>query len=175
VKDYKGLLLFLAIFVSSCAAPAPTPTPKPAAEPASPEVFLKLHLKADPELNLHGGKGHALHLCVYQLIDANAFRQLSEDEGGLYKLMNCDRFDAGVALARRLVIQPGEDRIFELDEAEGVKYVGIVAGYYALQKKHCVRLYPVQTVEEKKGGQVVYRPMPIKTDLILGPQGIRNP
>lgn len=172
-RNISGLIAILLLpFLSwSCAQQQkPAQTAQPAELRPIVEDVIALHLKGDPQVNLYNGMSHALHLCVYQLSDPNAFNQFSEDEMGLSKLMNCERFDAGVALSKRIIIQPGEDRVFQLDRAVGAKYVGIVAGYYALNKRNVVRLYRIPGAE----GGTQMRQAPLSIELYLGPQALRE-
>jgi type VI secretion system VasD/TssJ family lipoprotein len=160
----RSVGILLPILLCMACAPKPQPqTTVPITEirPVYTQNFVTLHLKAAPDLNLYSGSSHALHVCVYQLIDPNPFNQLTEDEMGLSKLMNCERFDAGVGLSKRLVIQPGEESTHKLDRAEGARYVGIVAGYYALKKQNVVRQYPMSLA-------------PMNIELYLGDRAIQD-
>jgi type VI secretion system VasD/TssJ family lipoprotein len=162
--------LLLVIVMWSCAAKQ-LPPPESAYE----EGAIKVHVKADQQLNLSDGKAHTLLVCVYQLKDPNALNQLSGDEDGLYRLLECGLFDASVAAAKRLIVQPGQDTIFNLDRAEGARYVAITAGYYLLEKERMVRLYEIPVVIEKKGiikRSKIKKLGILEIDLRLGPEQI---
>jgi type VI secretion system VasD/TssJ family lipoprotein len=136
-----------------------------------------LHLKADPKLNLYEGNPHTLSLCIYQLRDPNGFNQLAGDQAGLYKLLECSRFDGTVAMATRLDVQPGTESSQALDRAEGAEYVGVVGGYFALNKDKILRLFKVPIVTEKKGwifSDTITKPGVLKVDLLLGPQEMQE-
>jgi type VI secretion system VasD/TssJ family lipoprotein len=132
------------------------------------EKAIALHLKSGPDLNLYDKKAHTLVLCVYQLRDPNAFNQLLDDEGGMSKLLACDRFDPGVTNSKRLVIQPDQDMTETLNRAEGTKYVGIVAGYYKSKRENMVRLKKVPI------GIILRSPKKMKLGLYLGSQSIQE-
>lgn len=181
MKRYRCIFLVLVVFLLAGCPPKPTPPSIPVEpKPTYTEKFISVHLKADSQLNLYSGSSHALHLCVYQLSDPNAFNQFSENEMGIGKLLACDRVDAGpplpgVAFARKFIVQPGEDQTSELDRAEGAKYVGVVAGYYGqMQKRQVTRLYTIPTSEERQQGVVVIKQKPLKINLFLGPQGLQD-
>ena len=187
--------LLLALSLPSCSrkltlpstgspsATASAPPQAPNAPPPPPEWRyqkdgIRLRVKADPKLNLFQGDPHTLLVCVYDLRDPNAFNQLADEKEGLAKLLDCGRFDSSVASSKRLVIQPGQELNESMDRAEGAKYVGLVAGYYSLQKDKSVRLYPIPILEESKG--LVFRtktsiPAILNLDLYLGPQEIQEP
>lgn len=166
-----SLLLFI-FFVCSCAS-----------QPVAPPEWqyeheaIDIHVKADPQLNLYEGLPHTLLMCVYQLKDPNAFNQLTEDDDGLYKLLECSRFDASVVSSKSEIIHPGQNLTFALDRAEGAKYVAVVAGYYLLQKEGMTRLFDIPVIVEKKGWITrteIARPGPLSIELRLGPQGIQK-
>lgn len=123
---------------------------------------MTFNFRSNPQLNLYQGRSHSLVVCVYQLKEPNSFNQLADERDGIYKLMECGRFDGSVAYVKRQIIQPGEDTGGLLDMAEGTKYLGIAAGYYDISSKGSVRLL---AVERKWFGDLV-------VDLILGQQEI---
>ncbi len=158
------------VFMAACAA-QPVPPPQWTYE----KDALQIHLIADPKLNFASGVPHTLVTCIYQLKDPNAFNQLAEDTNGIYKLLECGLFDAGVATAKRLIVHPGQDVNILLDRAEGAKYVAVVCGYYALQKARMTRLFEIPVAVEQKG--LVKRtkssvPQKLKVELNLGQEQI---
>jgi type VI secretion system VasD/TssJ family lipoprotein len=164
LKTYvHALLLFcLVATVLSCSTVSKPP------EYTYQREAVTITLRADPRLNLYQGIPHTLVACTYQLKDPNAFNQLVDEKDGLPKLLECSRFDASVAYAKRMVVQPGQETRDSLDRAEGAKYVSVVAGYYNLQKWNVVRLFqiPVSTRSSK--------PQDVNIELYLGPQGIQD-
>ena len=163
-------LLWLIFSVFSCAS-LPVAPPEWGYE----KETIHVHLKAEPLLNLYDGVPHPLQICVYQLKDSNALVRLSEDDEGLYKLIECGRFDSSVVSHKSLNIQPGQDLIFDLDRAKDAKYVAVVAGYYLLQKEAMVRLFEVPVIIEKKGWikrTRIAKPAPLSIELTLGPQKV---
>jgi type VI secretion system VasD/TssJ family lipoprotein len=171
---YRWLCLTLVVFFVSACASQPV---SPPSEWRYEKVAIHLNLKADPQLNLYEGNPHTLLLCIYQLRDPNAFNQLTEDEDGLYKLLECSRFDSSVANSKRLIVHPGQDLTTDLDRAEGAKYVAIVAGYYLIQKEGMIRLYDIPWYVEKKGFIMqtkVAKPAALSIDLVLGSQQIHK-
>lgn len=151
--------LFSIIFITSCA----TTTAYLYEEDA-----ITLDLKSAKDLNLYEGQSHTLLLCVYQLKDPNAFKQLSDDNEGLTTLLGCSSFDASVTASKRLVIQPNETTTKMLDRAEGTKYVGVVAGYYKMRKEGMIRLENVPL------SIFTRRPKKMKIRLFLGAQAIQE-
>jgi type VI secretion system VasD/TssJ family lipoprotein len=138
---------------------------------------IKLHIKADPKLNLEEGTPHTLYVCVYQLKDPNAFNQLAGDNDGIYNLLECGLFDSAVATSKKLIARPGQDMNFVLDRAEWAKYLSVVAGYFTLRKDRMIRLFDIPVVVEEKGvfnRKRIQKPGLLNIELILGPQQIET-
>jgi type VI secretion system VasD/TssJ family lipoprotein len=148
-------LMVFALVLCACAGGRPTAI-------GYKEKAIHVKLTADSRLNLYQGGPHALVLCLYQLKDPNAFNQLVEEKDGLLKLLDCSRFDATVANAKRIVIQPGQVEKQDLDRAEGAKYVAVAAGYYTF-KERPTRIYSVPT------GSLLGKDE-LSINLYLGPQ-----
>ncbi len=156
-----SLLLCLVGTVLSCSTPSKT------VEYTYQREAIWITLRADPRLNLYQGIPHTLVACTYQLKDPNAFNQLVDEKDGLSKLLECTRFDASVAYAKRLVVQPGQEFRDSLDRAEGARYLSVVAGYYNLQKWNVVRLFQIP-------GTLGSKPQNVDIELYLGPQAIQD-
>jgi type VI secretion system VasD/TssJ family lipoprotein len=170
LSKVPSIFCLIAFLVTGCAA-TQLPTEWTYAKNA-----IQIHIKADKKLNRDEGKAHTLMVCIYQLKDPNAFNQLSEDSDGIYKLLDCGLFDAGVATAKRIIVSPGRTMTVTLDRAEGARYVAVVAGYYVLQKDRMIRLYPIPTVTESKGlfnRTKVSKPGLFRFELKLGPSQIK--
>ena len=136
-----------------------------------------LHIQADKQLNLDEGVPHTLLLCVYQLSDPNTFNQLSNDQDGLYTLLECSLFSGGAVAAKRLILQPGKMTALTLDRAEGARYVAIVAGYTILDKDRMIKLVDIPEYVEKKGWikrTKTRKPASFRIDLTLGPRQIKT-
>ncbi|RLB43306.1 MAG: type VI secretion system lipoprotein TssJ [Deltaproteobacteria bacterium] len=172
-KTFRFLLLLgIIMLVASCAS-----KPLPPPQYSYGKGAITFHLKSSPQLNLYQGSSHTLLICVYQLRDPNGFNQLSGDEDGLYKLLECAPFDGSVTYVKRLVVQPGQNVSFDLDRAEGTKYVGFVAGYSQLTKENIVRLFRIPVVVEKKGfirTTKTQKPAPLQVQVVLGSYSIEE-
>ena len=166
-----AMLCIISILAVACAS-----QPLPPTKWSYEKDAIEIHLQADPKLNFDDGVAHTLLVCLYQLKDPNAFNQLSDDTDGIYKLLECGLFDAGVATSKRLIVHPGKDVTVTLDRAEGAKYVAAVAGYYVLQKDRMIRMFDIPVVIEKKGfikTTKISKPGILKIELELGPSQIK--
>ena len=137
---------------------------------------IRLVLVADPQLNAHDGVPHALHLCLYQLKDPNAFNQLSGDEEGLYLLLGCSVFDPSVTSFQGLDIQPNQQFSKSFDRAEGSRYVGIAAGYFTVEKERIIRFLKIPVDIKRRGLLRKKYGVPGQLDLkiYLGPHQIEK-
>ena len=135
---------------------------------------IQLYLKSDPNLHLYHNTPHTLVLCVYDLIDPNEFNQLLDEKGGLEKLCECTKFHASVTNAKRFIIHPNKEYTDVLDRPANAKYVGVVAGYYQLQKENVTRLYPHPVIEENTWKTITRKPGILNINLYLGPQQIND-
>mgnify|MGYP003681906543 CR=1 FL=1 len=134
---------------------------------------ININLNADKQLNFRDGTSHTLSVCVYQLTDPNTFHQLSNDTDGMYQLLDCSTFDAGVAATKRVIVRPNQALKVTLDRAEGAKYIAVVAGYYTMEKNKIVRFYKVPI--KKKGIHRKSVPGKMEINLVLGPKQILTP
>jgi type VI secretion system VasD/TssJ family lipoprotein len=172
IQNIRGLtLLVFSFLLFSCATKPPIATDWPPEKNA-----IRLHIMADPELNRYDGTPHTLLLCLYQMESKNSFNQLAEDKDGIYELLECTLFDASVVRTKRLIVHPGQDSTTDIDRAEGAKYVGVVAGYFLLERERIVRLFDVPLIIEKKGWKRVKyeKPDMLNIELALGPEQIHS-
>lgn len=125
-----------------------------------------LTITADARLNLFRNNAHALHLCVYQLKDANAFNRLAQQRQGMAKLLECAALDGSVAGAKRIVVQPGQLISETPDLAQGTRYLGIASGYYGTGKGKTVQTIPLPSGSSAPTLKTVH--------IDLGPSEIKN-
>ncbi len=142
------------VFFSLCVSCAPTQIMPPAYKYS--EGAIRVHLKADPQLNLYDGRPHTLVICAYQLDSPNGYNNLTSSMEGLYKLLECKRFDDSVTNAERLIVHPGKDVTSTLNRAQGTKYVAVVAGYFEdlqsdFSKENLSHLFPIPVVTKSRG------------------------
>jgi hypothetical protein len=78
---------------------------------------------------------------------------------------------------RRITVQPGQELTVTLDRAQASRYVGIAAGYYAIEREKIIRLAEIP-VEVKTSG-FFFRTQyaitaPLRLNVVLGPQAIQR-
>ncbi len=147
MNNFKLLCGVLCVFFLSACAAAPPPPP----QYTYGRDAIRIHIKADPQLNQFNGSPHTLLLCVQQLSNPNTFSQLSGDMAGIYKLLSCSQYDSTVMNSKRIIVQPGQTADYSLDRAENTKYVSVAAGYYNVRKENVVRLLKIPVVIRTNG------------------------
>lgn len=137
---------------------------------------VKVHIRADHKLNLYNSKAHTLYVCFYQLTTLNAFDQLTQDEAGIRKLLECKLFDPSVAAVNSKIIHAGENLTFILDRAEKAEYFAIVTGYFAtLDNSRMVRRHKIQVQKRRERfwkNDYSCMPCDLDIELALGPNQI---
>lgn len=104
---------------------------------------VRIDFTASSNLNTYNNLPHTLVVVVYQLSDPNAFNQLLEDGEGLGKLLEGGAFDSSALARKKLVIQPSENNTTYMDRADGVRYLGIISGYFTEDRRSLSKLIPV--------------------------------
>ncbi len=177
------MILFIAL---SCSSKLKWRPPEPDETYPTPRMHyvedaIQIHVKADEQVNRFGDLPHALHICVYQLRDPNLFNRLIEQEETFSELLGekCGLADASVATSKPVTLLPGADETILMDRGEGARYLGIVAGYYSLDKDGSVRLFDIPVVVAKKStgclkSSLVSKLDALNIDVTFGPTEIEN-
>ena len=168
--------LVLAFALSACSS---TPPPDPVAtmswDYAADAVMLEII--ASPGLNTDDGQAHTLLLGIYQMADAQAFRDLAADPAALAGTMASGKAAPAFLQFSRYVVTPGQHSWLILDRAQNARSVGIVAGYTRLAAAGAARQFDVPVVTETSGYLFkthTARPLPLVVRLNLGTQGVVN-
>lgn len=147
-------LLCCLFALSSCGSKVPPPPPAP--QWVYEQDAITMRLKSSNSLNLNEGVPHTLMIGLYQLRDKAMFNQLASNTDGIYQLLDCKVFDSSVAKVERLFVHPDQDLTIVMDRLAGTKHIGLVAGYFILQKERMVRVIdiPVTISEDRKSAKV---------------------
>ena len=151
--------------------------PLPSLKWESEKEAIKIQIKADAELNWHGGSAHTLQLCVYQLKDLKVFEDLAKYEEGLRTLLRyrCELFDPTVVKSESLFIEPGEYLLLTLDRFEDAQYVAIAAGYEGFSTNRATKTINIPVITEKTGfikRKEIKKPGHLNAEIILGKEQI---
>ena len=139
---------------------------------------IQVHFTSDPNLNLFNGQRHTVLMAVCQSMDPNSFLVQLSNQSTIGRLLETGQ---GVPTLipgfNRFVISPGQTDTLKMDRAQGVQYVGIVAGYYDLDPTRVARLFAVPVVLHKHGfifKTITATPEPLNIELQLGATAIAS-
>lgn len=142
--------LFSIVLVVSILGGCPSgPTPVP--DWPFEKDAIRIQIRADRDLNYHDDTPHTLLLCFYQLRKTSAFNQLGRTEQGIYKLLECEPFDSSVTTVKRLIVHPKEETTLMLDRWSGTRHIGIVAGYFELDRNRITRVAHIPVITQEHG------------------------
>jgi len=110
---------------------------------------LLFRLSSPTQLNVFEGSSHATVVKILQLDNPKAFNTLRQDPFGLADMLTQNALDASFLVEKKLYMMPDDNVSLVMDREEGVRYVGIIAGYYELTKyKQVSRLIQIPAVVE---------------------------
>jgi len=139
---------------------------------------LTLNITADAGLNTYEGLPHSVVLCIFQLNEPSVFEEQATTEGGIRRLLACDRFDKSVTHYERRFVGPGSNATIPMDRSEGAQFVAVVAGYYDFQPGMVTRTWQIPLKVSQTGSLFwksdVYNPGGLTMDLLLGPNSIQR-
>ncbi len=163
-RPYVVAMLLAVLTIAGCGK---SPPPEPVYSHAKDAI--KIRIKSDPLLNTNQNSPHTLMMCVYQFQNKSMFEQLASNEDGLYQLLDCRPYNDSVTVVKRFIVHPDQELTFIMDRMEKTRGVGIVAGYYTLDKSRMTRQFDIPfTIVSKKEARVD----PLDLFLNLGAQQI---
>jgi len=138
---------------------------------------VMLEIAADPGLNGYDGQPHTLLLGIYEMADAQTFRDLVADPAALAGTMATGKVPSTFSQFSRYVVAPGQHSYLILDRAQNTRSIGIVAGYAQMGVANAARQFDVPVVTKTTG--FIFKdhtklPGPLAVQLNFGAQGILN-
>ena len=146
----RYLLLLVPLVLAACSS-APTELTIEDDDWVYEDRAITITVKAPSDLNSVSGRPHSLALGVFQLNDPNTFTGLSTTMEGAVQLLQKGRIDDTVANFTIVNIRPGEQRRVLLNRAKTAQYVGVIAGYFELNPKNDVELFPIPLKAVQRG------------------------
>ncbi len=136
------LLVVVPLLVAACAS---TPTELSVEEEEwTYEVrAVNLVLRASSDVNSVSGRPHSIAVGLFQMNDPNTFRGLSVTPEGAVELLQKGKIDETVVDFQLLTLRPGEQKKVSISRAETAKYIGVIAGYFRLNPKTDVKIFPI--------------------------------
>jgi len=145
-----GGLISLLLVVSACSS---TPTELTVAEEewAYEVRAINLVLKSTADVNTVSGRPHSIAVGLFQMNDPNTFSGLSVTREGAVELLQKGKIDDSIVDFQLLTIRPGEQKKISVSRAQTAKYIGVVAGYFKLNPKTDVKIFPIPIRAIKRG------------------------
>jgi len=112
---------------------------------------INLVVKAPSDLNSVRGRPHSLALGIFQMNDPNTFRGLSVTQTGAVELLQKGEVDDTVVNFQLVNIRPGEQKKLSINRAQTAKYIGVIAGYFKINPKTDVQIFPIPLRAIKRG------------------------
>jgi len=153
-KRLTGLALLASVLICSACSMLGGNTRKDALAQTSwafANDAVIIETRAEPSLNQYAGEAHTLLLGIYQMSDAESFRQLTADPAALAAAMASGRAGDAFLQFSRYVVTPGQCSMLVLDRAQKAKFVGVTAGYYQMSATGSARLLEVPLITTSKG------------------------
>ncbi|MCP4075381.1 MAG: type VI secretion system lipoprotein TssJ [Gammaproteobacteria bacterium] len=112
---------------------------------------INLVARASSDLNSVRGRPHSLALGIFQMNDPNTFRGLSVSQTGAVELLQKGQIDESIVNFQQITIRPGEQKKVSINRAQTAKYIGVIAGYFKLNPKTDVHIFPIPLRPIKRG------------------------
>ncbi len=107
------------------------------------EQAISIKIEASADLNSVSGRPHSLVIGVFQLNDPNTFSGLSVTREGAVQLLDNGLVDDSMVGFQQIIALPGETRTLQLARSRQAKYVGFIVGYFRLNPKLDIRIFPI--------------------------------
>ena len=104
---------------------------------------VNLVLRASSDVNSVSGRPHSIAVGLFQMADPNTFGGLSVTREGAVELLQKGKIDETIVDFQLLTLRPGEQKKVSISRAETAKYIGVIAGYFKLNPKTDVRVFPI--------------------------------
>lgn len=147
----KIISLFLMVGVLGSCASEPTELTIEENEWVYEIRAINLVVKASSDLNSVRGRPHSLALGIYQMNDPNTFRGLSASQTGAVELLQKGQIDESIVNFQLVNVRPGEQKKISISRAQTAKYIGVIAGYFKLNPKTDIQIFPIPLRPVKRG------------------------
>jgi type VI secretion system VasD/TssJ family lipoprotein len=112
---------------------------------------INLILNAVTDVNSVSGRPHSIVVGLFQMSDPNTFSGLTVTREGSVELLQKGKIDETIVDFRLLTMRPGEQKKVSVSRAEAARFIGIIAGYFKLNPKTDVKIFPIPVREIERG------------------------
>ena len=129
---------------------------------------ILMRISAQDELNVFEGVSHATLVKVIQLDNPKTFNRLRQDPFGLADMLTQAALDPSFLAEQQAYLMPSGSITLTLDREQGVRYIGILAGYYRLgEYKRVSRLIRIPAVSESLETGLLTRLWPLSKEVVV--------
>lgn len=108
---------------------------------------IRIYFKPVDTLNLYRGNPSTVLVKVFQASDPNGLKQLLSQEDGMRILLTREQPDPTIVRVNQFIIEPGQEKLVQLERAATARYVAVVAGYFKLDAATASRFVAVPGLE----------------------------
>ena len=112
---------------------------------------INLVIRAAADVNSVSGRPHSIAIGLFQMNDPNTFNGLSVTREGAIELLQKGRIDESIVNFQLITLRPGEQKKVAISRANTAKYIGVVAGYYKLNPRTDIKIFPIPVRAIKRG------------------------
>ncbi len=112
---------------------------------------INLVIKAAADVNSVSGRPHSIAIGVFQMNDPNTFSGLAVTQEGAVELLQKGQIDESIVNFQLINIRPGEQKKVSISRAQTAKHIGVIAGYFKLNPKTDIKLFPIPVRAIKRG------------------------
>lgn len=112
---------------------------------------INLVLRAAADVNTVSGRPHSIAVGLFQMNDPNTFRGLSVTREGAVELLQKGKIDETIVDFQLLTMRPGEQKKVSIARAQTARHIGVIAGYFRLNPRTDVALFPIPIREVERG------------------------
>ncbi len=143
LRGFSALCLAGALLALSACSSTPTELTVEEEEWTYEVRAINLVLRAAADVNSVSGRPHSIAVGLFQMNDPNTFSGLSVTRQGAVELLQKGKLDDSIVDFRLLTMRPGEQKKVSISRAESAKYIGVIAGYFKLNPKTDVKVFPI--------------------------------
>jgi type VI secretion system VasD/TssJ family lipoprotein len=147
----KSLLLagFLALLTACSSAPTELSVEE---DKWTYEVrAINLLLRATADVNSVSGRPHSIVVGLFQMNNPGTFDGLSVTREGAVELLQKGKIDETIVGFQLVTMRPGEQKSVSISRAESAKFIGVITGYFKLNPKTDVKIFPIPVREVERG------------------------